>query len=178
MKWPLVIAGLLLVIAGIFVAYETRHGASLSGPNATSTPISTSTPQVVYTNASTDDIVLNSPTPGITVGHSFSVTGQARGTWYFEASFPIEVTKPDGSVLVQTHGSAQGDWMTPDFVPFSASVDVGSYRGLATLTLKRDNPSGMPSYDASISLPITITGPASPSIASSTPATTTATSTQ
>jgi len=41
-------------------------------------------------------------------------------------------------------------------VPFRVTLDVGAYSGPATLVLKRDNPSGLPENDASISVPIEV----------------------
>jgi hypothetical protein len=60
---------------------------------------------------------------------------------------------------VLTSGPAQAlsDWMTTDFVSFSATMTVPtSYIGKATVVLKKGNPSGLPEYDAFISFPITI----------------------
>lgn len=114
-------------------------------------------PKITYVNASADLIVVNTPTPGAVTGKSFSVVGKARGTWYFEASFPVEIRDKDGNMLVQTPAQAQGDWMTTEFVPFKVDVEVpDSYIGLATLVLKKDNPSGLPEHDAFIMFPITI----------------------
>ncbi len=97
------------------------------------------------------------PEPGSVTGKTFLVSGEARGTWYFEASFPVEVRDRNGAILVQVPAQAQGDWMTTNFVPFSVSITVPqSYIGPATLILRKDNPSGLPQNDASISIPITI----------------------
>jgi len=113
--------------------------------------------KITYDNASADNIVPELPFPGAVVGKSFTVTGKARGTWYFEASFPIEVLDKDGKSLAQSYAQAQGEWMTEDFVPFKGDIQVpSSYIGSATLILRKDNPSGLPQHDASISFPITI----------------------
>ncbi len=113
--------------------------------------------KITYTNASKDLIVVELPNPGAVTGKSFSVIGKARGTWFFEASFPIEILDNNGKVLVQTPAQAQGDWMTQEFVPFRADITIPhSYAGKATLILKKDNPSGMKEKDASISFPFTI----------------------
>ena len=110
-----------------------------------------------YSNASADRIRVENPFPGAVTGKMFTVMGEARGNWYFEASFPVEVRAADGSILASTYASAQGDWMTENFVPFTADVSVAeSYTGPATLILRRDNPSGLPEQDASVSFPITI----------------------
>lgn len=113
--------------------------------------------EATYENASADRIRVALPYPGAVTGKTFTVTGEARGGWYFEASFPIEVQRPDGSVLVSTYATAAGDWMTESFVPFTATVTVPeTYIGPAVLVLRRDNASGLPEHDASMSFPITI----------------------
>lgn len=110
-----------------------------------------------YKNASSDKIYVTAPLPGAELGKNFKVTGQARGNWYFEASFPIEVLDKNGKQLVIKPVQAQGEWMTTEFVPFSVDVTIpGSYVGPATLVLHQDNPSGLPENEASMSFPITI----------------------
>lgn len=113
--------------------------------------------QTTYTNATADLIVVDTPFPGSVTGKEFSVVGKARGTWFFEASFPIELIDKDGNQLAVAVAQAQSDWMTTEFVPFKADFKVPqSYIGPATLILKKDNPSGLPENDASISFPITV----------------------
>jgi hypothetical protein len=113
--------------------------------------------KLTYDNASADLVTVSTPQPGAVVGKSFSVKGRARGTWYFEASFPVEVLDKDGNRLVAMPAQAEGDWMTDDFVPFSAELTIpDSYVGPATVVLHKDNPSGDPSREASLSFPITV----------------------
>ncbi len=113
--------------------------------------------KITYNNASADMITIELPTPGAVTGKIFSVIGKARGMWFFEASFPIEVLDTNGKVLVQTVAQAQSDWMTKEFVPYKADIKIpSSYIGKATLLLKKDNPSGLPEKEASLSVPFTI----------------------
>jgi hypothetical protein len=110
-----------------------------------------------YTNATTDLVTIDTPTPGAVTGKTFTIKGKARGTWYFEASFPVEVLDKNGNRLAAKPAQAQGDWMTQEFVPFSVELTVPqSYIGPATIVLHKDNPSGDPAKDASVSYPITI----------------------
>lgn len=110
-----------------------------------------------YTNATKDLIVVSLPLPGNVTGKEFSIIGKARGTWFFEASFPVEVLDNNGKTLFSGPAHAEGDWMTTDFVPFKIDVKVPqSYTGKATVVLKKDNPSGLPERDASVMYPITI----------------------
>lgn len=125
--------------------------------NNSKTPDLSTRPAIEYVNASDDIIRVTLPYPGAVTGKEFKVIGEARGTWYFEASFPIEVLDKDGNVLVQTHATAQKEWMTEDFVPFEADIKVPeSYIGLATLVLHKDNPSDIREKDASMSFPFII----------------------
>ena len=147
--------------AGVWYTREYRPSpvpeipaTTMQDTNPTTTP---SVLKATYTNASTDTIVVTAPLPGAKVGHTFSVTGKARGGWYFEASFPLNVLASDDSLLKEMPVQADGNWMTADFVPFEGTVTLpATYHGAATLVLKKDNPSGLPENEASISIPIIV----------------------
>lgn len=113
-------------------------------------------PQAVWDNADEDMIKLDLIRPGVTVLPKFIVSGEARGPWYFEASFPVEVLDKDGKQIARGVAQAQGEWMTEEFVPFRAELNVGDYNGPATLILKKDNPSGEAKNDASLSVPVEV----------------------
>lgn len=105
-----------------------------------------------------DTIMVSSPVPGREVGKSISFFGEARGTWYFEASFPVEVRSLTGELLGQSYASAEGDWMTTEKVPYSGTLSVTEVDTpqKAYLVLKKDNPSGLSEYDDEIKVPIVI----------------------
>lgn len=115
-------------------------------------------PKITYVNATSDNLVAENPFPGAVVGKEFIATGKARGNWYFEASFPITVLDKDGNQLFQTYATAQGEWMTTEFVPFkSQPIKIpANYIGPATIVFHNDNASGLPENDKSVSFPITI----------------------
>lgn len=84
-----------------------------------------------------------------------TVTGQARGTWYFEASFPIKVIDDAGRQLGTGIAQAEGDWMTEEFVPFTGKINfVKSTSTQGTIVFEKDNPSGLKMYDESLSIPV------------------------
>ncbi|MSR70682.1 hypothetical protein EXS62_01445 [Candidatus Kaiserbacteria bacterium] len=88
---------------------------------------------------------------------TLTINGEARGGWYFEGSFPIELKDAAGVRLVLVPAQAQSDWMTAEWVPFAATLNypaqpAGSH---GTLILRNDNPSGLPQNDKSVSLPVT-----------------------
>jgi hypothetical protein len=103
----------------------------------------------------TDLIKIDSPRPNTVVTSPLGVTGQARGTWYFEAVFPIKLLDADGNVLVQIPAQAQGDWMTESFVPFKATLEfTAPTTDTGTLVLEKDNPSGLPEHADSLIVPV------------------------
>lgn len=107
-----------------------------------------------------DLIRVTSPLPNSTVQSPLTVTGQARGTWYFEASFPVFLVDWDGRIIAQGIAQAKGDWMTEEFVPFEAilifAADKNAYSNRGALILKKDNPSGLPEYDDALEMPVVI----------------------
>ena len=85
------------------------------------------------------------------------VTGQARGSWYFEASFPMRLEDEEGNLLGSSIVAAQGDWMTKEFVPFSANLEfMVTTTTKAFLVLQKDNPSGLAEYDDKLVVPVTL----------------------
>ncbi len=148
MKKNLIITLVIVILVIIaFVFWKKPSVAPTIAPN----------PEVTQQNSISDLISVSEPRPNSNVRTTFNVTGQARGSWYFEASFPIILKDNKGNILVQTIAKAQGDWMTDNFVPFSSTVSITSaYTGPAILILKNDNPSGDPTKDKQIEIPITI----------------------
>jgi len=83
------------------------------------------------------------------------IEGEARGNWYFEASFPIKILDADGNVLGTAIAQAQSDWMVTDFVPFKAQIEFSlSTTKEGELVLIKDNPSGLPEYDSQFKIPV------------------------
>lgn len=83
------------------------------------------------------------------------VNGQARGNWYFEASFPVHLFDANGVEIAVTPAQAQADWMTEDFVPFAATLTFSHPSTLTgTLVLENDNPSGDPARMMQVRIPV------------------------
>jgi len=103
-----------------------------------------------------DKIKVDFPTANSIVSSPLIIVGQARGSWYFEATFPVSLQDKNGNVLAQGIATAQSDWMVNDFVPFIAKLEFTQpvENTPAVLLLKRDNPSGMPENDATFELPL------------------------
>jgi membrane-bound inhibitor of C-type lysozyme len=102
-----------------------------------------------------NNIKLTEPTKDSVVKSPLSISGEAKGTWFFEASFPVQILDANGQVLGQTIARAKGDWMTTDFVPFDATIEFKNpTTTTGVLILKKDNPSGMSQNDNSVSIPV------------------------
>lgn len=149
--WTGVLVVLFFVILGLTWALFTIPAPS-PAPSATSTSsVATSTLPLA------ERVIVTSPASGARVGPTFTVAGEAPGPWYFEASFPIKVVDANNNFIGQGIAQAQSDWMTVGQVPFLATVTVApGYSGPATLVLLKDNPSGMPENDDSVSMPVVI----------------------
>lgn len=84
---------------------------------------------------------------GDTIKSPLTIQGKARGTWFFEANFPITLRGNEGQVMTQTHATAEGEWMTEDYVPFTATVTFNQpASGSGMLIFEKDNPSGLPEH--------------------------------
>ena len=103
-----------------------------------------------------DLIRVTTPIRNSVVTPPFRVSGEARGNWYFEASFPIILKNSEGVIIASTNAHATANWMTEKFVPFEASLTFNKQvsGSSGTLILKNDNPSGDPEKDKSIVIPV------------------------
>lgn len=126
---------------------STTDGVAVSSSSASSSVVSSLAPA----NA---NIVVAVPQPGTVVTSPLTVSGEAKGTWYFEASFPVRLLDAQGTVLAQTPAHALGNWMTTDFVPFTAVLTFQTTAHQGTLVLEKDNPSGLPQNASSVSIPV------------------------
>ena len=105
-----------------------------------------------------DLIRLDTPRPNQVISSPLTIRGEARGYWFFEASFPVVLVNWDGLIIAQGIATAQDEWMTEEFVPFEAAItftvekDVYSNRG--SLILRKDNPSGLPENDDALEIPV------------------------
>lgn len=173
MKWIAGFIGLVLLIGASIYVYQnyfTEPEVSINSFEecvAAGNPVMTSFPGQCSANGQTfiqdvgnglemeDMIRVESPGPGVSASSPLKITGQARGTWFFEGDFPILIVDSEGNELGRGFGTAEGEWMTEDFVPFTASVDFTSPTTTkGTLILQRDNPSGLPENDAQLIIPI------------------------
>ena len=138
---------LLIIIAAIAVVIIPAPAKAPTHPPGTAST----------TQASLDDLIaVSSPLPQAQISSPTTVAGQARGSFYFEAVFPVELKDAGGSVIAQGQAQAQSDWTTSDYVPFVATLTFTSPGAgqAGTLVLKNDNPSGDPSKQKELDIPV------------------------
>jgi len=105
----------------------------------------------------TNLIRIDSPRPNTIITSPLEITGEARGTWYFEASFPVKLLDGNGNniPLSPPYIMATAEWMTENFVPFRATLEfIAPTTATGTLILEKDNPSGLPENDDSLIVPV------------------------
>ncbi|MCX6761075.1 MAG: GerMN domain-containing protein [Candidatus Nealsonbacteria bacterium] len=133
----IIVISALVLIGGVFIYYFLIKNPGSSIP-AEETLIKVGSPY--------SDQEIQSP---------FIIKGEARGYWFFEATFPIKLLDENGNIIKQTIAQAQGEWMTEDFVPFEALLTFSvSKSQKGTLVFKKDNPSGLPENDDEIKIPV------------------------
>jgi hypothetical protein len=146
--WILVLALFIIMVMGVVLLVVVPSPAKAPSNTASGTPVTT--------NDLSDTIVVDSPMQGGAVASPMTITGKARGTYYFEASFPVTLVDASGKVMARGHAQAQSDWMTTDFVPFTAALTFvqpgpGTH---GTLKLMNDNPSGDPAKQKELDIPV------------------------
>lgn len=103
----------------------------------------------------TDLICVNNPKPNQEISSPLVLEGEARGNWFFEASFPIRLFDSNGKELAVAVAQAQDEWMTEEFVPFRATMEFEvPTTATGTLVFEKDNPSGLPEHADSLIMPI------------------------
>lgn len=142
----------ILALAGGAFYYITNNTAQLAAtPQPQQQVVQQPAPQPL------PNIVVESPTPQATVTETLEVIGKAKGTWFFEGSFPLVLKDQTGAEVAYGIASTSEEWMTTNYVPFIGTIDLaGITPGQYLLELKKDNPSGEAQNDESITVPVTV----------------------
>ena len=126
-----------------------------SAPKVDESDASTSVPVVTEPQASfsSEALVLN-PKQNELVSSPLKVEGEAKGTWFFEASLPVRLFDSENNIIVSAPATAQSDWMTEKPVKFISTLVFSTTATSGYLIIAKDNPSGLPENDASIKVPV------------------------
>lgn len=103
-----------------------------------------------------DLITISNPRPNQIITSPITVRGEARGNWFFEATFPVVLTDWDGLIIAEGIATAEGEWMTEEFVPYSVELtfETPTLYDRGTLILQKSNASGLPEHDDALEIPI------------------------
>ena len=135
---------IIIILLTIFLS-----GCTISNPLNTK-------PQITIQEPTNRNIKIDLIKSNQIIESPLTITGQARGGWFFEASFPIKLVDSQGELVAQTIASTKGEWMTDDFVPFSATLEFASLEktNQGTLIFIKDNPSDMRELDDQLSISV------------------------
>ena len=149
--WVIVTCLFIVIILGVLAIIF------IPGPKVAEAPTGNPGGTVATTTAGIPDLIsVSNPVKNQSVSSPLTITGSARGNWYFEAVFPITLKDATGTVIAQGQGQAQSDWTTTDFVPFTATLTFPAQPAgsTGTLVLKNDNPSGDPAKQKELDIPV------------------------
>lgn len=118
-------------------------------------PIAETAPRPAKIPHIRDLIIVDYPEPGNLVTSPLVIEGRARGTWYFEGDFPVKLLDVRGNLLATGIATAQGDWMTEDYVPFAVTIEFTLPETKeGNLVFERNNPSDLPENSQKFELPV------------------------
>ncbi|KKT81251.1 MAG: hypothetical protein A3B99_05145 [Candidatus Yanofskybacteria bacterium RIFCSPHIGHO2_02_FULL_44_12b] len=102
-----------------------------------------------------DKVRVATPLPNQIIESPLGISGEARGTWFFEASFPVRLYDANGKEMAVAVAMTSDNWMTTEFVSFSTVLEFSQPETLTgSLVFQKDNPSGLPELDDEISIPV------------------------
>jgi len=95
------------------------------------------------------------PQAGAEISSPLEISGEARGNWFFEASFPVRLVDENGKELASGIAEAEGEWMTEKFVPFKATLVFDRKTAKSgKLILLKANASDLEELDDSFAVPV------------------------
>jgi hypothetical protein len=109
----------------------------------------------VTESPTSDKIKVNSPLANGLISSPLTIQGEARGTWFFEGSFSVVLIDEGGKELARAVAKADTNWMTENFVPFTAKLQFTQpTSSTGVLVFEKDNPSGLPENADEFRLPV------------------------
>ncbi len=179
-KWLLIVgAFILVIILGFYARSQGNQSNNTTSPTPTqvtnfeecaaagypvqesyparcTTPDGQSFTQEIGNEMGHSDVIqISSPRPNEVVTSPLMITGEARGSWYFEATFPFQLVDDNGLTLATGFATATGEWMTEEFVPFSGEIAFATpTTPTGKLLINNANPSGLPENEKELIIPV------------------------
>lgn len=153
-KKIILLSGALLVVV-LVAAYSYKYSASKNSQNINTV---TPAPTEEVEEQTPAGLIVAAPVANELVSSPLKITGYINGNdnWTaFEAQAgTARLYDNVGNLLVTAPLMATADWMTST-VPFEASLVFVTAAPTGTLIFKNENPSGEPTKDRSVTLPVT-----------------------
>lgn len=107
-------------------------------------------------NVTTHDLIqITQPLSGEIIDSPLNIEGVARGYWFFEANFSVELRDEHYRQITETYAIAKGQWMTEDWVRFSSRLIFSKPQSqYGYLIFHKANPSGLAEHKMSDTLKI------------------------
>ncbi len=102
-----------------------------------------------------DQIIVTYPMPDQLITSPLTITGEARGTWFFEANFSVSLLDSNENVLALHYAETDEEWMTQDFISFISTIEFDDPEtATGFLILEKNNPSDLREHDAQLIIPV------------------------
>lgn len=106
-------------------------------------------------NDAKDIIIIDSPKPYQKVQVPIIIKGKAKGSFFFEGTFPIRIEDENGNLIVSDYIMTKENWMTENFVYFETYFyfEKGNLRK-GFIIFEKANPSGLLENKFEIRIPL------------------------
>ncbi len=153
---------LVVIIAGVliwkfFISSEEKIACTLEAKLCSDgSYVGRTGPNCEFALCPHEDLIrVFTPQANEKVSSPLLIQGEARGSWFFEATFPVKFLDDKGNIIAQHYAQAKGDWMTEDFVPFESELvfeTPTTQKGW--LVLEKDNPSDLSENADELRIPV------------------------
>ncbi len=107
-------------------------------------------------------IIVTSPQAYATIKSPLTITGKAKGAWFFEGVFGVKLRYGGSRYVASGQVRAIGNWMTSDYVNFEAVLEFDRpifitenvNNNYGELVLNNANPSDLPENALEFSIPV------------------------
>lgn len=146
----IVFAVIIIVLFGVLFFYNPAKAPQLPPDNVVGAKI------LQPTMSADGHLGVTAPQAGALIASPATIIGTITdGGWFFEGSFPVKIVDSNGAVIGRGVAQAQSDWTSTSSVPFTAIVQFSAPHGATgTVVLSKDNPSGAPQNDLSLTIPV------------------------
>lgn len=147
---------IIIILAGVLIVFFVLNKTKVNAPEVIPEENTEEGVEMKFTSLKGVEIFLTNPLPETKFESPLKISGRAPGSWFFEASAPVTITDWDGLIIAEGYVTAEGDWMTTNYVPFSGTVEFtkplceADYCKRGSFILRKDNPSGESKFDDAI----------------------------